>query len=75
LGALAKLGIHPDTYMCMDNLLLGQSISMTIDGLRGRLESGQPAFPEREAGEVGGPPTGHPFLIEIQRRLGGKTDV
>jgi hypothetical protein len=62
--ALNDLGIHPDTYAEMDNLLLGESAAMTVGELRIRIANGQPVF----LGGSGGKP--HPFLTEIRERFG-----
>jgi hypothetical protein len=64
VAALAALGIHPDTRIEMDDLLLGESTAMTVAELRNRIEAGKPVF----LGGSGGKP--HPFLTEIRERFG-----
>ena len=72
LGAIATalnhLGIHPDTTVQMDNLLSGESISITVAELRKQIESQQSVFSEQD--DVGRKPMGHPYLLEIRRRFG-----
>ena len=50
LTALGDLKVHPDTYMIVDNLLSGDSVSITLDGLRSRLENGEPVLHEQSGG-------------------------
>jgi hypothetical protein len=65
--ALSDLTIHADTNIRMDNLLLNDSLSITVAELQSRVESQQRVFPEdKDQGDC--IQAAHPFLIELQKR-------
>jgi hypothetical protein len=44
--ALTNLKIHLDTMLKVDNLLSGESVSITLRELQGKMECGEPVFGE-----------------------------
>lgn len=66
-AALKDLHIHADTDIHMDNLLLGQSLSIANGELQRRIETQIPVFPND-----GDQQAAHPFLSEVQRRFGNR---
>lgn len=65
---LRDLPIHADTNIQMDNLLLGESLSITVAELQSRTEAQQPVFPE-DSDHCDSIQTAHPFLSEVRRRF------
>jgi hypothetical protein len=70
VAALSDLGIHPDVRIRMDNLWLGESVSVSVAELQNRIGSRQLAFSEHEKEQDDSPPPAHPFLVELQGRFG-----
>ncbi|MGO9113413.1 MAG: hypothetical protein ACLP9L_29635 [Thermoguttaceae bacterium] len=46
--ALTELKIHLDTMLAVDNLLSGDSVSITLRDLKGKIESGEPVMGEMD---------------------------